>query len=80
MEWVNAGTRAGHRSKIDTLSLAAYQAGMFAWMALDHHLFTGLKPTDWLYWLMMQIAMVVGSMTTYPINWWLIRKGIKKKM
>lgn len=66
--------------KIDTLSLAAYQAGMFAWMALDHHLFPGLKPTDWLYWFMMQIAMVVGFMTTYPINWWLIRRGIKEKM
>jgi hypothetical protein len=29
---------------------------------------------------MMQIAMVVGFLTTYPVNWWLIRKGIKEKM
>jgi ABC-type multidrug transport system permease subunit len=38
------------------------------------------KPTDWTYWLMMQIAMVVGFLTTYPANWWLIRRGIKEKM
>ncbi|WP_268811793.1 DUF4396 domain-containing protein [Caballeronia arationis] len=24
--------------------------------------------------------MVVGFFTTYPVNWWLIRKGIKEKM
>ncbi|SAL05779.1 hypothetical protein AWB81_07303 [Caballeronia arationis] len=29
---------------------------------------------------MMQVAMVVGFFTTYPVNWWLIRKGIKEKM
>jgi hypothetical protein len=30
--------------------------------------------------LVMQIAMVVGFPTTYPVNWWLIRSGIKEKM
>lgn len=26
------------------------------------------------------IAMWFGFFTSYPINWWLIRKGIKEKM
>jgi hypothetical protein len=29
---------------------------------------------------MMQIAMVLGFATTYPVNWWLISRGIKEKM
>jgi hypothetical protein len=66
--------------KIDTLSLVAYEVGMFAWMMFRATLYPDLQPTDWAYWLMMQVAMVVGFLTTYPVNWWLIRKGIKEKM
>ena len=40
----------------------------------------GLEPSAWAYWLMMQGAMVVGFATTYPVNWWLIRRGIKERM
>jgi hypothetical protein len=29
---------------------------------------------------MMQIGMVAGFFTSYPINWWLLRKGIKEAM
>ncbi|WP_329603463.1 DUF4396 domain-containing protein [Plesiomonas shigelloides] len=32
------------------------------------------------YWFMMQIAMVAGSFTAYPMNWWLVQKGIKHAM
>ncbi|MGQ7932424.1 DUF4396 domain-containing protein [Paraburkholderia sp. D1E] len=67
-------------AKIDTFSLVAYEVGMFAWMTFRAALYPYLKPTDWAYWLMMQVAMVVGFLTTYPVNWWLIRKGIKEKM
>ena len=31
-------------------------------------------------WFMMQIAMVCGFPTSYPVNWWLITSGIKEKM
>jgi hypothetical protein len=66
--------------KIDTLSLLAYQIGMFAMMAVSSALFPALRPTQWSYWFMMQVAMVAGFATTYPINWWLIASGIKEKM
>ena len=66
--------------KIDTLSLLAYQIGMFAWMGCRAWLYPGLQPTTWAYWLMMQVAMVLGFVTTYPVNWWLIDRGIKEKM
>lgn len=68
--------------KADTLSLTFWQIGMYGWMAIatwiifDHK----LHATTPLFWFMMQIAMFLGFMTAYPINWWLIRKGIKEEM
>ena len=29
---------------------------------------------------MMQIAMLAGFLTSYPVNWWLVSTGIKEKM
>ncbi|HEX3953930.1 MAG TPA: DUF4396 domain-containing protein [Stellaceae bacterium] len=67
--------------KADTLSLTAYEVGMFGWMAVTQDLlFPGLEPTRWTFWLMMQIAMLLGLATTFPVNWWLIRRGIKEAM
>jgi hypothetical protein len=66
--------------KIDTLSLLAYEIGMFMVMGARTWLYPHLEPTSEIYWLAMQIAMIAGFMTTYPVNWWLIRQGIKEKM
>ena len=66
--------------KADTFSLIAYELGMFAWMIYRAHAWPAMQPTDWSYWLMMQIAMVCGFATTYPVNWLLIRSGIKERM
>jgi hypothetical protein len=35
---------------------------------------------NWAFWLMMQIAMILGLATTFPMNWWLIRRGVKEAM
>jgi hypothetical protein len=67
-------------AKVDTLSLLAYEVGMFAWMGFRAWLYPDLPPTTWSYWLMMQLAMVLGFLTTYPVNWWLISRGTKEKM
>ncbi|MFD0642241.1 MULTISPECIES: DUF4396 domain-containing protein [unclassified Bradyrhizobium] len=29
---------------------------------------------------MMQIAMMAGLLTSYPVNWWLIKAGVKERM
>jgi len=68
--------------KADTLSLAAWQLGMYGWMAVTvflifHH---ELEKTNPVFWFMMQIAMGVGFLTSYPVNWWLVRAGLKEKM
>lgn len=68
--------------KADTLSLTGWQIGMYGWMAFAFFVLFGHKiPTsDPLFWFMMQIAMVLGFFTAFPINWWLIKKGIKEAM
>ena len=72
--------------KADTLSLTAWQIGMYGFMAIAYFVifrrgFGVTLETDTVeFWFMMQIAMVCGFMTAYPVNWWLIRAGIKEKM
>jgi len=68
--------------KADALSLTAWQVGMYGWMALI--IFVVFKQeipkTEPLFWFMMQIAMLAGFFTSYPVNWWLLKKGIKEAM
>jgi hypothetical protein len=69
--------------KADTLSILAFQVGMYAWMALVYFVLfprPHLTPFDARYWLMMQMAMICGFATSYPMNWWLIRVGLKEAM
>lgn len=68
--------------KADTLSLTCWQVGMYGWMAVATFLIFGEEiPKDTpLFWFMMQLAMIAGFLTAFPINWWLLKKGIKEKM
>jgi hypothetical protein len=69
--------------KSDTLSILTFEIGLFAWMALTFFVFfpnPHLKPTEAGYWFMMQIGMVLGFFTSYPMNWWLIKTGWKEAM
>jgi hypothetical protein len=68
--------------KPDTLSLTAYEVGLFIWMGLTQLVFfhSKLEPTEPLYWFMMQVGMALGLLTTYPANWWLVKKSIKNGM
>ncbi len=69
--------------KADTLSISAFQVGMYTYIALTffklfpHPHLTPFAPR---YWLMMQIAMICGFFTAYPVNRWLIRSGLKEAM
>jgi hypothetical protein len=69
-------------AKADFLSLTAWQVGMYGWMALATFVFFGheLEKTSPVFWFMMQLAMLAGFLTAYPVNWWLLRNGVKEKM
>lgn len=72
--------------KADTLSLVAWQLGMYGFMAIAHFwifgelLDTRLRPGSVEFWFMMQTAMLFGFVTSYPVNWWLLRSGLKEAM
>ena len=68
--------------KVDTLSILAFQVGLFAGMAIYQELIfsPGLPKNTATYWMMMQLAMVLGFFTAMPVNNWLINKGLKEKM
>ena len=68
--------------KADALSLIAFEVGLFAFMALMRFAMSAapLSPDQPAYWFTMQIGMIVGFGTSYPMNWWLIRKGMKEAM
>ena len=73
--------------KADTLSLTAWQIGMYGFMASPRCFCSGgligdagSRSTSAEFWFMMQIAMLCGFATAYPVNWWLLRTGMKEKM
>jgi hypothetical protein len=72
--------------KADSLSLTAWQIGMYSVMAvlqfvLFKHAFGHQAPVDSVeFWAAMQVAMIGGFLTSYPMNWWLIRAAIKERM
>ncbi|MGN6549492.1 MAG: DUF4396 domain-containing protein [Pararhizobium sp.] len=72
--------------KADALSLTAWQVGMYGFMAVAHFrifvvvLGTKLDTASVEFWFMMQIAMWCGFATSYPVNWWLVKSGVKEKM
>ncbi|OJV76685.1 MAG: hypothetical protein BGO37_11705 [Cellulomonas sp. 73-92] len=80
--------REGLRAAVtaDALSITAWQVGMYGTMALAQlavvpALAGGrLAVASPQFWAVMQVAMVVGFVTAYPVNWWLIRAGVKERM
>jgi Domain of unknown function (DUF4396) len=71
-------------AKADTISLTAFEVGLFGWMAVmafvlfpaPHH----LTPSSAAFWFLMQIGMIIGYFTSWPANVWLVKRGIKVPM
>ncbi len=70
--------------KADTLSLTAWQVCMYGFMAVAHfwifHHLLGLELKADMpeFWSTMQVAMIFGFLTSYPVNWWLLRTERKR--
>ncbi len=65
----------------ELLSMNGVMGGMAAvmvpWMAHDP---LAIEPTSPHFWFTMSIALTVGFMVAYPINWWLVDRGLKHGM
>lgn len=69
--------------KSDSLSVLTFEIGLFGWMALMFFVFfpnPHLSADHAAYWFLMQLGMMLGFLTSYPANRWLIRHGIKEAM
>ena len=68
--------------RADTLSILAFQLGLFAAMAIYNQLIWSppLPHHSAAYWMMMQLSMILGFFTAMPVNAWLIEKGWKEQM
>ena len=83
MRHVSPGQAIADAVKADTLSLVAFQVGMFAWMAIMYYLLMPGHPpgaNSPIFWFMFQIGMVLGFLTSWPANQFLIKQGIKMEM
>lgn len=69
-------------AKADSLSLLAWQIGMYGWMAIARFLILRhpFDKTTAVFWVLMQVAMLAGFATSYPVNVLLVRAGLKERM
>lgn len=65
------------------VSSTVYELGMFGWMAVMQLVLfpiNDLPPITLTYWFLMQIGFIIGFLTSYPAEWWLVRRGFKEAM
>jgi len=63
------------------LSMNGVMAGMIPTMViLMYHDMEAMHPGSMRFWGIMSLATLVGAIPSYPINWWLVKKGLKHGM
>lgn len=86
MRRISAGQALVGALKADLASIAAWQIGMYGCMAAIQLLWVApaygaTVPVDSAaFWFFMQVAMLCGFATSFPVNWLLVRAGVKEKM
>ncbi len=84
MRGLGLGRGLVEAAKADVASLTSFEIGLFGWMALMYYVFfpapDHVHPDSAVYWFLMQVGMAIGFATAWPMNVWLIRRGIKEAM
>ncbi|MEE2906855.1 MAG: DUF4396 domain-containing protein [Planctomycetota bacterium] len=63
---------------VETVSMNMVMVGMIPVMVVLLHEFPSSdQPGTATFWFRMSMAAVVGGVTGFPINWWLVSKGLK---
>ncbi len=59
----------------------AVMSGMIPTMVIlmSRHM-SAMKPTSGRFWAVMSLATLVGAVLAFPINWWLVKHGLKHGM
>jgi hypothetical protein len=58
----------------------SFEVGLFGWMALAQYVIWKAPIDSSSHWFLMQIGMILGFVTSWPVNRWLLRHGIKEPM
>lgn len=65
----------------ETVSMNCVMLGMFPAMMLLKKVFTEAEsPLQIEFWFVMSLATIAGMITAYPINSWMVKKGLKHGM
>ena len=62
----------------EMLSMNAVMAGMIPVMIIVmSHDMSAMQPTSVRFWATLSLAVMVSTVTTFPVNWWLVERGLK---
>ena len=65
----------------ETLSMNAVMAGMIPVMIILMSLdMSAMKPASVRFWGITSLAVIISTVTTFPVNWWLVKRGLKHGM
>lgn len=65
----------------EALAMNAVMAGMIpVVIILMSRDMSAMEPTSVRFWGIMSLAFVVSTATTFPLNWWLVARGLKHGM
>jgi hypothetical protein len=64
----------------ELLSMNLLMAGMVPVMMLLKMHLGGASPTSPVFWFVMSMALLVGAILAYPMNWWLVSYHLKHGM
>jgi hypothetical protein len=64
----------------ELLSMNVLMAGMVPTMMLLKMHLGGGSPASPIFWFVMSMALLVGAMLAYPMNWWLVSHQLKHGM
>lgn len=63
------------------LSMNAVMSGMIPAMVIlmSRHM-NAMEPTSGRFWAVMSFSTLIGAVLAYPVNWWLVKHGLKHGM
>ncbi|MFC4089059.1 DUF4396 domain-containing protein [Micromonospora sp. GCM10011541] len=66
----------------DLLTVSVFELGLLGWLALMHFLVfhETLRPGSPVFWLMIQVGLIIGFFAAWPPTSLLIRRGVKTEL
>ena len=76
------GRAIWHAGRAEFFSMITVMVGMGLVMRFVTPAAVGHRPDpwEWAFWSFGALGLLVGAVCTYPMNWWLVRRGWKHGM